>query len=131
LTISAPGRFQQAMHGKLPDGWDRDIPAFPPDTKGHGDSRCCWEGHECRCASIAGTDRRFGGFESIDPYRTFGVGDFEPAGVTVLDKQGAVDGVWSYAGRNLHFGVREHGMGGDPERFGGARRRGCRSARHF
>jgi transketolase len=26
-------------------------------------------------------------------------------------KQGAVDGVWSYAGRNLYFGVREHGMG--------------------
>jgi transketolase len=41
----------------------------------------------------------------------FGLGDFEPAGVTVSDKQGAVDGVWSYASRNLYFGVREHGMG--------------------
>jgi transketolase len=40
-----------------------------------------------------------------------GLGDFEPAGVTVRDKQGAVDGVWSYASRNLYFGVREHGMG--------------------
>ena len=40
-----------------------------------------------------------------------GLGDFEPAGVTVADKQGAADGVWSYAGRNLYFGVREHGMG--------------------
>ena len=39
------------------------------------------------------------------------LGDFEPAGMTVHDKQGAVDGVWSYAGRNLYFGVREHGMG--------------------
>jgi len=27
------------------------------------------------------------------------------------DKQGAVDGVWGYAARNLYFGVREHGMG--------------------
>lgn len=29
----------------------------------------------------------------------------------LCDKQGAVDGVWGYAGRNLYFGVREHGMG--------------------
>jgi Transketolase, pyrimidine binding domain/Transketolase-like TK C-terminal domain len=29
----------------------------------------------------------------------------------VSDKQGAVEGVWSYAGRNVYFGVREHGMG--------------------
>jgi transketolase len=40
-----------------------------------------------------------------------GLGDFEPAGLTVSDKQGAVEGVWSYAGRNIYFGVREHGMG--------------------
>jgi transketolase len=31
--------------------------------------------------------------------------------VTVRDKQGAVEGVWSYVGLNLYFGVREHGMG--------------------
>ena len=29
----------------------------------------------------------------------------------VCDKQGAVDGVWGHAGRNVYFGVREHGMG--------------------
>src|SRR4029078_7367377 len=31
--------------------------------------------------------------------------------MNLCDKQGAVDGVWGYAGRNLYFGVREHGMG--------------------
>jgi transketolase len=40
-----------------------------------------------------------------------GLGDFEPVGMSVCDKQGAVDGVWGFAGRNLYFGVREHGMG--------------------
>jgi len=40
-----------------------------------------------------------------------GLGDFEPAGMNAPDKQGAADGVWGYAGRNLYFGVREHGMG--------------------
>jgi transketolase len=38
-------------------------------------------------------------------------GDFEPVGMNACDKQGEVDGVWGYAGRNLYFGVREHGMG--------------------
>jgi transketolase len=40
--ISAYGRafpdqakaFQKVVHGELPDGWDRDIPVFPADTKG-------------------------------------------------------------------------------------------------
>jgi transketolase len=38
-------------------------------------------------------------------------GDFENPSVAVGDLQGSVGGGWSYAGRNLHFGVREHGMG--------------------
>jgi transketolase len=39
-----------------------------------------------------------------------GLGDFEsPA--TTGDHQGSAGGGWSYAGRNLHFGVREHAMG--------------------
>jgi len=29
-----------------------------------------------------------------------------------IDTQGSAGGGWSYAGRNLHFGVREHAMGG-------------------
>jgi transketolase len=40
-----------------------------------------------------------------------GLGDFEPVRMNVCDKQGAVDGVWGYAGRNVYFGVREHAMG--------------------
>jgi transketolase len=39
------------------------------------------------------------------------MGDFEPFGMNACDKQGAVAGVWGDAGRNLYFGVREHGMG--------------------
>ena len=27
------------------------------------------------------------------------------------DNQGSAGGAWDYAGRNIHFGVREHGMG--------------------
>ncbi len=39
-----------------------------------------------------------------------GQGDFEP--VDYVDKQGSAGGGWSFMGRNLHFGVREHAMGG-------------------
>ena len=38
-------------------------------------------------------------------------GDFEPADIPANGAQGAAGGGWSYAGRNIHFGVREHAMG--------------------
>ena len=39
-----------------------------------------------------------------------GQGNFEHPSMAIGDLQGAAEGVWSYAGRNLQFGVREHGM---------------------
>ncbi|MBP8788801.1 MAG: hypothetical protein WBJ68_19240 [Candidatus Dechloromonas phosphoritropha] len=39
-----------------------------------------------------------------------GPGDFEPPGASIHDRQGSEGGGWSYGGRNLHFGVREHAM---------------------
>ena len=40
-----------------------------------------------------------------------GLGDFQPAESGGPGTQGAVGGPWSYAGRNVAFGVREHAMG--------------------
>jgi transketolase len=40
-----------------------------------------------------------------------GLGDFQNSKNISQDKQGAAGGEWSYAGRNVHFGVREHAMG--------------------
>jgi transketolase len=39
------------------------------------------------------------------------MGDFENPGDEAGNLQGSTGGGWSYAGRNLHFGVREHAMG--------------------
>jgi transketolase len=39
------------------------------------------------------------------------MGDFESPQSLQEDTQGSVGGGWSYAGRNIHFGVREHAMG--------------------
>ena len=47
-------------------------------------------------------------------------GNFENPRTAVGDLQGAVDGGWNYAGRNLFYGVREHAMGGNIEWFSDA-----------
>jgi len=55
-----------------------------------------------------------GGSADLDPstYTALkGLGDFNPPAGPDDDTQGSTGGGWSYAGRNLHFGVREHAMG--------------------
>ncbi|HWL50879.1 MAG TPA: transketolase [Chthoniobacteraceae bacterium] len=106
--------FQQAMAGELPQGWNAEIPVFPADEKGVA----------TRIASgkvlnaIAGRlPAILGGSADLDP-STFttldGMGDFQPPPgeeEPEPERQGSAGGPWSYAGRNLHFGVREHAMG--------------------
>jgi transketolase len=55
-----------------------------------------------------------GGSADLDPSTKTalkGLGDFNPPADAGTDQQGSDGGGWSYAGRNLHFGVREHAMG--------------------
>jgi transketolase len=55
-----------------------------------------------------------GGSADLDPSTKTalkGLGDFNPPPSQHVDLQGSEGGGWSYAGRNLHFGVREHAMG--------------------
>jgi transketolase len=40
-----------------------------------------------------------------------GRGNFQPPRAEEIPVQGAESGPWSYAGANIHFGVREHAMG--------------------
>ncbi len=103
--------FRLQTGGQLPSGWDREVPAFPADAKGMA----------TRVASgkvlnaIAGRVHAIaGGSADLDP-STFtalsNAGDFENGGSGYLDRQGSAGGGWSRAGRNIHFGVREHAMG--------------------
>jgi transketolase len=103
--------FQQVMRGELPDGWDRDIPAFPADAKGLATRVAAGKVMNAVAPRLPAL---IGGSADLNPSThtaLSGLGDFEPAGMSLCDKQGAADGVWGYAGRNLYFGVREHGMG--------------------
>jgi transketolase len=103
--------FEQVMRGELADGWDRDIPVFPADEKGLATRVAAGKVMNAVAPRLPAL---IGGSADLNPSThtaLAGLGDFEPAEMTQCDKQGAVDGVWGYAGRNVYFGVREHGMG--------------------
>ncbi len=89
--------WKRALSGELPSGWDKDIPAFPVDTKGMA----------TRVASGAVIN-------AIAPnLPTFmgGSADLAPSTKTLIN---GVDDFKAdhYDQRNMHFGVREHAMGG-------------------
>lgn len=103
--------FQQGMAGELPKGWDADIPIFPADPKGMATRAASGKVLNAICQKLPSL---IGGSADLDPStRTAlnGMGDFESPGDEVGNLQGSMGGGWSYAGRNLHFGVREHAMG--------------------
>ena len=103
--------FEQVMRGELADGWDRDIPVFPADAKGLATRVAAGKVMNAVASRLPAL---IGGSADLNPSTHTALsrlGDFEPIGMSACDKQGAVNGVWGYAGRNVYFGVREHGMG--------------------
>ncbi|MEO7067689.1 MAG: transketolase [Rhodanobacter sp.] len=103
--------LQQRLAGKLPAQWDADIPVFPADAKGMA-TRVA--GGKVMNAFAAKLPALFGGSADLDPSTHTalkGMGDFNPPAAPGEDVEGSDGGGWSYAGRNLHFGVREHAMG--------------------
>jgi transketolase len=81
----------------LPDGWDKNLPVFPPDPKGLG-------GRESSGQVLNAVAKNV-------PWLIGGSADLTPSTKTRLNFDGAGDfQTHSYGGRNLHFGVREHAM---------------------
>ena len=82
---------------ELPDGWDKDIPTFDADAKG-----------------LAGRDASAKVLNAIAknvPWLIGGAADLAPSTKTRLTFDGAGDFLAETpAGRNIHFGVREHLM---------------------
>jgi transketolase len=99
------------LAGDLPPGWDAHLPTFVSDPKGLATRKAS---EATLLALAAGLPDLVGGSADLDPSTLTALkeqGDFQPASVSQDGVQGAVGGVWSPAGRNVHFGVREHGMG--------------------
>jgi transketolase len=89
--------IDQMQRRELPEGWDRDLPSFPPDITG-----------------IAGRDASGEVLNALGkniPWLLGGSADLGPSNKTRLKFSGAGDfSAEDTGGRNLHFGVREHAM---------------------
>ncbi len=103
--------LQQNMRGELPQGWDTDMPHFPPDARG---LKTRVASGKVLNAIAPRLPALVGGSADLDPSTHTalqGMGDFENPEKATGDMQGSAGGSWSYAGFNVHFGVREHAMG--------------------
>ena len=81
--------------GKLPDGWDKAIPTFAADAKGLG-------------SRVSG-GKVLNGIAKNLPWLIGGSADLAPSTMTLLDGEKDYE-QGQYIGRNMHFGIREHGM---------------------
>jgi len=83
--------------GKLPEGWDADVPQFEADAKG--------------MASRASSGKVLNAVAKHVPWLLGGSADLAPSNKTLL----TFDEVGSFSaacptGRNFHYGIREHAM---------------------
>jgi transketolase len=86
------------LRRELPDGWDRGLPTFPADAKG--------------IATRDASSQVLNVLAKNVPWLLGGSADLAPSCKTRLTFDGAGDfGPDNPAGRNLHFGIREHAMG--------------------
>jgi transketolase len=107
--------FALALAGELPRDWEACLPAFTPAD---GDMATRDAGGKVLNALGGVIPNLLGGSADLDPSTKTalkGFGDFEsPQRAAPADgapkTQGLSGGVRGYAGRNIHFGVREHAM---------------------
>ncbi|MFO1475576.1 MAG: transketolase [Verrucomicrobiota bacterium] len=90
--------IRQMQRRELPQGWDRNLPVFPADPKG--------------VAGREASGKTLNALAQNIPWLLGGSGDLGSSNKTLLNFPGA--GSFQKetpAGRNLHFGIREHAMG--------------------
>ena len=105
------GELDARLHDELPAGWDADVPTFHADAKGMA-TRVA--GGKAMNAIAAKLPALVGGSADLDPSTHTalkGLGDFNPPLAAGAKVEGSDAAGWSYGGRNVHFGVREHAMG--------------------
>jgi len=81
---------------ELPENWDAEIQPFAADAKG--------------MATRASSGKVLNQIAKRLPWLVGGSADLAPSTLTLIDGGGDFE-AGSYAGRNLHFGIREHAMG--------------------
>jgi transketolase len=103
--------LRQLIKGEFPEGWDAGCPEFPADPKGTATRKASGKALEYLSGKFPGL---IGGSGDLNPSthtQLKDAGDFENPARGRGDRQGSSGGRWSYAGRNIQYGVREHAMG--------------------
>jgi transketolase len=91
-------RLHRMQRRELPDGWDKNLPTFPADAKG--------------VATRDSSGKVLNVVAQNIPWLIGGSADLATSNKTTLKFDGAGDfQAGNYAGRNFHFGIREHVMG--------------------
>jgi transketolase len=92
-------QLQDLFAGRLPKGWDRDIPKFEASEKGD--------------ATRNSGGKVLNAIAKQIPFMIGGSADLSPSNKSDLTFAGAGEFLpGQYQGRNLHFGIREHAMAG-------------------
>jgi transketolase len=90
--------IEQMQRRELPAGWDRNLPIFPADQKG--------------IAGREASGKTLNVLAQNIPWFIGGSADLGPSNKTLLTYEGAGHfQANNPAGKNLHFGIREHAMG--------------------
>ena len=80
----------------MPEGWDKDLPVFEPDEKG--------------VASRESSGIVINAIAKVCPWFIGGSADLAPSTKTTIKDAESLEAK-TPGGRNMHFGIREHGMG--------------------
>jgi transketolase len=89
-------RLHRMQRRELPEGWDKNLPTFPADAKG--------------IATRESSGKVLNALAQSVPWLIGGSADLATSNKTNLNGAGDFQ-AGEHAGRNLHFGVREHVMG--------------------
>jgi transketolase len=89
--------LELVMAGKLPDGWDAEVPRFDPDGDAIATRKASAQVIQWAATQV--------------PQLVSGSADLEPSTLTEIEDGGSV-ARGEFEGRNVHYGVREHAMAG-------------------
>jgi transketolase len=89
--------LDRVIAGELPDGWDAELPRFDPAGDAIATRKASSQAIQWAAAQV--------------PQLVSGSADLEPSTLTEIEGGGSV-ARGDFAGRNVHYGVREHAMAG-------------------
>jgi transketolase len=92
----AAAELDLIMNARMPDGWDEGAPTFDPGDGNVATRKASGEVIQWAAKQV--------------PNLISGSADLEPSTLTEIEDGGSV-APHDYAGRNIHYGVREHAMG--------------------